>query len=390
MPVTRTLNPLPFHDLEPRRFEDLVRQLVYDFRPWLRLEATGRAGSDDGFDVRGIEPGDAVLEAPDDDEVDGVDSESGVAATAASERTWLIQCKRERKIGPTQLEKYLDSISQEKHARLYGIILVACCDFSKRSRDVMAGWCRNNSVSEFQIWSVSDIETMLMQPKNDHILFAFFGISLQVRKRSVASALRSRITMKRKIARILAKKMYSPFLLRDPEATDFPYIEKGQELRWVIRTNRGMDFRGIGFEFKEYLSYVNSDGHWDVANKCNRAIPEHDNPWLEFEKRNLPEAERSELWAFYSAMPAESKARLTVNAFIPFDEIVAADDIGDECWECCRGVPILFVPIQDGTVSVHPSEDVRLVGGGGSAEIEPDPSKRIKFFPDKFRTDELN
>jgi hypothetical protein len=57
MPVTRTLNPLPFHDLEPRRFEDLIRQLAYDFRPWLRLEATGRAGSDEGFDVRGIEPG---------------------------------------------------------------------------------------------------------------------------------------------------------------------------------------------------------------------------------------------------------------------------------------------------------------------------------------------
>ena len=49
MPVTRTLNPLPFTDLEPKRFEDLVRQLIYDFRPWNRLEATGRAGSDDGY-----------------------------------------------------------------------------------------------------------------------------------------------------------------------------------------------------------------------------------------------------------------------------------------------------------------------------------------------------
>ncbi len=31
--ATRTYNLLPFQDLEPKRFEDLIRQLVYDFRP---------------------------------------------------------------------------------------------------------------------------------------------------------------------------------------------------------------------------------------------------------------------------------------------------------------------------------------------------------------------
>ncbi|WP_100236895.1 hypothetical protein [Bradyrhizobium forestalis] len=233
MPVTRTLNPLPFNDLEPRRFEDLVRQLVYDFRPWLRLEATGRAGSDDGFDVRGIEPGDATTEEPDDTNDD--DDESSAIDNPISERTWLIQCKREKTIGPTKLRKYLDEIGAEERKALYGIIFVASADSSKTSRDVMATWVRENGLSEFQIWSVSDIETMLIQPKNDHILFAFFGISLQVRKRSVASALRSRITMKRKISRILSKRMYAPFLLRDPDASDFPYINKGEELRWMVR-----------------------------------------------------------------------------------------------------------------------------------------------------------
>ena len=53
--VTKTINPLHFEDLEPHRFEDLVRQLIYDFRNWNALEATGRAGSDEGFDVRGRE-----------------------------------------------------------------------------------------------------------------------------------------------------------------------------------------------------------------------------------------------------------------------------------------------------------------------------------------------
>lgn len=33
-----------------------MRRLAYDFRPWTQLEATGRSGSDDGFDARGFEP----------------------------------------------------------------------------------------------------------------------------------------------------------------------------------------------------------------------------------------------------------------------------------------------------------------------------------------------
>jgi hypothetical protein len=53
--TTRTLNPLPFDALEPKRFEDLVRQLAYDFLQWRMLEATGRSGSDDGYDARGYE-----------------------------------------------------------------------------------------------------------------------------------------------------------------------------------------------------------------------------------------------------------------------------------------------------------------------------------------------
>jgi hypothetical protein len=40
--VTRSLHPLPFENLDPRRFEDLIRQLAYDFRRWRALETYGR------------------------------------------------------------------------------------------------------------------------------------------------------------------------------------------------------------------------------------------------------------------------------------------------------------------------------------------------------------
>jgi hypothetical protein len=35
--VTKTINPLPFEYLENRRFEDLTRQLIYDYREWQSL-----------------------------------------------------------------------------------------------------------------------------------------------------------------------------------------------------------------------------------------------------------------------------------------------------------------------------------------------------------------
>lgn len=61
--TTRTIGPLHLEDLEPHRFEDLARQMLYDFRQWRQLEATGRSGSDDGFDARGWE---AVIDVSND------------------------------------------------------------------------------------------------------------------------------------------------------------------------------------------------------------------------------------------------------------------------------------------------------------------------------------
>src|SRR2546421_8450819 len=52
---SRTINPLHFEDLEPHRFEDLVRQLAYSYRTWRYLDATGRLGRDGGLDIRGVE-----------------------------------------------------------------------------------------------------------------------------------------------------------------------------------------------------------------------------------------------------------------------------------------------------------------------------------------------
>lgn len=75
--TTRTYGPLHLEDLEPHRFEDLVRQLLYDFRSWSQLEATGRTGSDDGFDARGREGPKTITIISDSDDKDTSDAESG-------------------------------------------------------------------------------------------------------------------------------------------------------------------------------------------------------------------------------------------------------------------------------------------------------------------------
>jgi hypothetical protein len=46
--ITRTYGVIHFEDLAPERFEDLIRELVYDFRDWQSIEATGKGGGDDG------------------------------------------------------------------------------------------------------------------------------------------------------------------------------------------------------------------------------------------------------------------------------------------------------------------------------------------------------
>jgi hypothetical protein len=64
-------------DLEPRRFDDLVRQLIY-----------GRSGSDDGIDARGFEIVDGGEPTPADDPDDQPEEQ---ASRTIEDRIWQIQ-----------------------------------------------------------------------------------------------------------------------------------------------------------------------------------------------------------------------------------------------------------------------------------------------------------
>jgi len=210
MKVSRTIGPIHFEDLEPHRFEDLVRQLAYDFRPWSRLEATGRAGADDGVDI-------LAVESP-----AGADDDADEAASAVIERLWMFQCKREKSIAPKKLVSYVTASLAGKQP--HGFVLAAACDFSKKARDAFRASVAEHNVSEAHLWGKAELEDALFLPKNAHLLFAYFGVSLQVRRRSRRMELTQRIAMKRKLVSFLPldDRSFRFVLIRDASSRGLP------------------------------------------------------------------------------------------------------------------------------------------------------------------------
>lgn len=93
-------------------------------------------------------------------------------------------------------------------------------------------WCRERGIQEVHIWGRGEIEDLLFQPKNDHLLFAYFGISLQIRKRSTTAALRRVTTVKRKLKRLLTGPGFpgTSLILRDASDDRYPWTQ-GVSLR---------------------------------------------------------------------------------------------------------------------------------------------------------------
>jgi hypothetical protein len=379
MPInfTRTVNPLQFDALEPKRFEDLVRQLLHDFRPWRQLEATGRSGSDDGFDARG-------WEVPDGSLADASSEEGEDAALAgARDRIWLVQCKRERAIGPTQLVRYLNAIAAEDVAQLHGILFVACADFSKRARDAFRKWCAEHGLAEFFLWGKAELEDALFQPKNDGLLFAYFGLSLTIRRRWEQARLRTQTTIKRKLTRALSDKF--EVLLRDVADEDYPYRRAAQrdDFGWWVFRQPKLTFRGLECNVRRYFAYIDDDRkHWDYANVINDAQLRTDaDPWRGINSR---EDNRQELWAFWSELPRGNQAWLDVWAVLPFDRILEVDELGDDITEHPHIYIMPYAGISRPFEYDYP--ELRFADGwSGGGSIEPTRNNRVAKFPARFR-----
>lgn len=380
--TTRTLNRLPFHDLEPHRFEDLIRQLVYDLRPWKTLEPVGRGGADDGIDIRGIE--EVRPEGDDDSDMDG----EGEAGPAES-RVWVFQCKREKEIGPAKLRKIV-AASLDLQPDLYCFVLVAACDFSKQAHDAFREEMVARGLGEFHLWGKSDIEDMLFQPKNDHLLFAYFGLSLQARRRSQRSLMRSVIATKKQIHSVF-KDCYEPgehvgqvFVVRDPNDQCYPKPPlTGEAKGWLLCRFLGRDWPD-GFEvlWRQHPAWISRGGTWDAVFDVDLGV-----------RIMLAEAESKRRWTSDRALdPALDKAQdfcerylsnseratLEVGRLIPWNKILGVDPHGDSFFP----IPHVFVEFGEDSGPFTNGTNSWLTSLGGAwTTTRPEKETREALFP---------
>lgn len=372
--VTKTLGPIHFEDLEPHRFEDLVRELIYDFKDWFSIEATGRGGSDDGFDVRAWEKTQEVTNK----------DEEGEEGTHIEGDLWQIQCKREKELGPANIKKVIEN-GVDKDNPPYGYILVAPVNFSKKSYDTFREELRKKGVTEFHLWGRAALEDMLHMPKNDHILFTFFGVSLVVRKRARATEVKFAINNKNKLLRVLSDgkqtdSMNASVLIRDIKDTNYPY--KGgykdfdKKPRWEEHIAFGYHAKGLLIHARERYAYVDTvKKEWDITKEVDLIMREK-----ETETRDEEDYKnRSKVEDFWKHLPRRNQGKIAIDGLIRFEDMLVIDDKGDILYD----FPHIFIDWQfpygpfSGTLYT-------LTIDGNRIDFQEKEYKKIDFFPKKF------
>ena len=324
--ATKTVNPIHFEDLEPHRFEDLVRQLAYEYREWRTIEATGRLGKDQGLDIRAIE---VLTKNVEEDE----------EPKKTEERLWIFQCKRERRLYPKRDREIVTEDLKAQPEAPYGYILAAACDFSKNSLDAVRDVARDFGVSEYDVWGKARLEDFLFQPKNDHLLFAYFGISLRTRRRSTRTEIRSRLALKRKLVMEFGElrgRSFKRVLIRDPRDTTYPYPGSVEDFvkkpRW-----RYWDFHGheppdhvalVTHRFMAYTDWENEK--WDAYLQFDMEKPSIHEIWgIRFDE--WPHDEKAERFreCWNDELSDANRAWMVILGFVPYERILAVDDLGD-------------------------------------------------------------
>ncbi|HEX2987136.1 MAG TPA: hypothetical protein VHS06_03085 [Chloroflexota bacterium] len=339
---TRTLNPLHFEDLEPHRFEDLVRQLAYGFRPWRQLEAVGRLGRDDGMDIRGIEVADdrsisessAALDA-------GYEAEEAAERVPIEEREWRIQCKRYKEIGPKLMREIVQETVPDPQATPYGLIVAAACDVSAETMAAFRDELLSLAVAEGHLWTKAHLEDMLFLPNNDHLLFAYFGISLGLRRQSRVQGIRRIIAIKGKLMRALKMASAEDYpdvqeiLIRDVEDQDYPYDKNLPQFAqvivppwFVVRMDR-FHPRGLLIEKNEYLGWVRTDGTWDIITDSGHLTTMMGMLSRESQKSAKEQDAEEARWILWNKAPDQERTYIVEVRFIPYSVIVEVDPIGD-------------------------------------------------------------
>jgi hypothetical protein len=289
----------------------------------------------------------------------------------------MIQGKREKTIGPADLKKILADVDENDPP--YGYILAASPVFSKKSYDVFREILRTKGVMEFYAWGSPELEDMLHLPKNDRILFTFFGVSLVSRRRSRTTEVRSAVIVKNKLHKVLGKpsdEFGTYVLIRD--INDTHYLYKGgyhdfsTNPRWVEREAFAHHPRGFWVHRRKHFAYVERDlrelDFADDADLLYRKLTEEDDE----EENN-----RVKIQAIKNLIdfrPRSKQGDCHSDGFILYGDVLLVDPEGDVLYDCPH-IHVDFLAHLNGYAGTREYLSV------GKANIEiTDDWKRIDYF----------
>jgi len=227
----------------------------------------------------------------------------------------------------------------------HGFILAAACDFSKRSYDTFRSLLIDSGVQEFHLWGKAELEDMLFQPKNDPLLFAYFGVSLQLRRRSRKTELRATLAWRKRIGKVLGGltgPQDTEVLLRNADDEAYPLLSEVPDFdrnpRWGIYRVKTLNTRNnLIVEVQRQLAYYDVDtGQWDVL--PDPLIPLHEHQLYGRERDgNNGQWEMREHW--HRQVPERQRAELVTLSRIPLERILAVDEEGDQA----HPMPIFYI-----------------------------------------------
>lgn len=296
-------------ELEPQRFEDLVRHLAYGFRRWRSLEG-------ERADLTGVE-------------LAGASRDDDLEATVV-ERRWRIHGKRIKSLTAKAIKKTVQDLVADAPEAPHGLLVAVS---ATASRDVLAAFheeAKRLGVREAHLWTRAAIEEALHRPENDLILFTYFGVSLHPRRRDRVRAVARAVEVKRLLLAALGAAETSdlknhPLLVRSvvDETYPAPPPGEGATRAWHFARAFAMTHDELGVEIRDWAGVRRRDGTWDRDDATG--------DWAEAPTEGVREDRRvavRERRLLEALVPAEERARVVAIGWIPLARIAVIDPIG--------------------------------------------------------------